>query len=243
MNILAALLAAACLAAPVFAQDPAVTPPVAPPAAESAVKLSFSTATAIALGRPTTSVRYFVAGDIQGPLVIGTKAVGDLGGGASIETLPAKSEDGTTGALTDLAQWGNVLQINGFVGRRIGDAKFGDQHVSTSIVVDGGIATAFFDSAAEPQRKRFYRSYGIGVQTTLHLPDRDAFFRLGWGRDEAVGERGYGQIRLAAELPAIKGVRIYGRAGLGIGAAKVGAPGVPAFDQTDYVIVGLGKPW
>lgn len=227
-------LAASCAGAPAFAQEPAPSPAASP----EAVRYSFSTYTAIALGRPDTKVRYWLSGDVQGPLVVGSKAWGDLGGSASIETLPAK-QDAPDGSVTDLASWGNVVSLSGWAGKRIGDAAFGTQSISTSLVLEGDIATALFDSTAEPLRKRFYRGFGAGVQFTLHLPDRDAYARIGWGRDEAVGPFGKGQLRLSGELalPALKGARLKVKGGLGLGALSKDG------EQTDYFLIAIGKPW
>lgn len=230
------LLAAACGSAPVFAQE--ASPAPAPAPSPGPVRFSFSTYSAIAMGRPDTKVRYWLNGDVQGPLVVGAKAVGDLGGSASIETLPAK-QDAPDGSVTDLASWGNVVSLAGWAGARVGDATFGDQHISTSLVLEADLATALFDSAAEPLRKRFYRGFGGGVQVTLHLADRDAYFRATYGRDEAVGPFGIGQIRLSGELPipALKGARLKIKAGLGLGALSQSG------DQTDYFVIAVGKPW
>lgn len=227
MRNLAIALTLSALASAASAQEPAPSP-----SPEPAVRLALSTATGVALGRPDTSVRYFISADVQGPLVVGSKPVGDLGLALSVETLPAK----TTQDL-DIGSWGNVAQLSGWAGKRLGDAMLGGQHISSSIVADGGFSTAFFDVTAEPQRKRFYRDYGLGLQVTLHLPERDAFFRIGYGRDEAVGARGVGQLRIRGELPTIKDVRIYGRAGLGLGVASTTG------EQADYVMLAIGRRW
>jgi hypothetical protein len=216
------VLAVACGGTPSFADDP-------PPA----VRFGFTTWSGVALGRPDTSVRYGLQGDVQGPLVVGERPQGDLGLSLSIETLPAKNDT----SLADLNAWDNVAQVTGWLGKRVGDAQLGAQHVSSSIVVEGRFSSAFFDAAAEPQRKRFYRSYGLGVQATLHLAERDAFFRLAYCRDEAVGVRGVGQVCVSGELPTIKDVRIYARAGLGVGASSLGG------EQADYIVLGIGRPW
>lgn len=218
-------LASACVGAPAFAQEPLPSP-------TPAVRMSLSTATAVALGRADTSVRYFISADVQGPLVVGDKAVGDLGLTLSVETLPGKTESDV-----DLASWGNAVQFAGYAGRRVGEATFGPQRVSSSIVVEGRFASSFFDATAEPQRKRFYRAYGVGIQATLHLPERDAYFRLLYGRDESVGSRGVGQLLVSGELPTVKDVRIYAKAGLGLGTSSLSG------EQVDYFLVGLGRRW
>lgn len=238
LNVLVVALAAACAGATCYAQDPAASPAPAVAPSPDAVRFSFGTYTAIALGRPDTKVRFWLAGDVQGPLIVGSKAVGDLGGSASVETLPAK-QDSPAGDITDLSQWGNVVSLSGWAGKRIGDATFNAQSISTSIVAEGDIATALFDAAADPLRKRFYRGFGIGVQFTLHLPDRDAYARIAWGKDEAVGPFGKGHLRLSGELPipALKGARLKIKAGLGLGALSQSG------DQTDYFVIAVGKPW
>jgi hypothetical protein len=228
-------LVALLSAAPALAQDPNIPPPAPPPPTESAVRTSFSTWSGAALGRADTSIRYGLRGDVEGPLVFGQKAVGDLGISLSVETLPAKAEGDE-----DLSKWGNVLSVDGWASRRIGDARFGNDRVSSSIGVFGAFSTAFFDASAEPQRQRFYRRYGVFVEAKLHRPDHDVYFRLGWCRDSAVapaGFAGFGQVCVEGELPVVKGVRIYGYAGLGVGALSLEGK------QTDYVVLNVGKPW
>jgi hypothetical protein len=214
-----------CAAVPAFAQDPAASP--AP-----ALRYGISTWSGMAVGRADTSVRFGAQVDVAGPIVLGDKPAGDLGLRLSIDTLPNKGP-----ALEDLASWGNVLEISGWGGRRIGQAQLGAQLISTSIVGEGRFATSFRDASDATPRRRFYRAYGLGLQTTLHLPDRDAYFRLTYGRDEAVGERGVGQLNVSGELPVVAGVRIYARAGLGLGRSSVEGA------QADYIVAGVGKPW
>ena len=161
------------------------------------------------------------------PLAIGAKAIGEVGVEAALESLPEKKFD-----WSDLGTWGRVAQITVDAAHQIGAVNAGvGRRVSTSAMLFGRFSTSLHDATTGDQRRRFYRSGGVGLR--FEEINSHAWGWAAYGCDEAVGPCGVGHLILAGSLPLIGPARMEARAGLGIGkASKAGV-------ESDYLILRL----
>lgn len=198
---------------------PTVVQAQAPPSAEPPAQLSASAWTRMAVGRADTSLRYGGRLGVESPVFIGKTHV-DLALAVELESLPGQQE---SFAFTDVNTWSNYFQLSGSIGRHIGS--------NSSLILQGRFATAFRDPQDLQARKRFLRSYGAGIEIA-GLSGH--WITIVYGRDEAVGAWGWGQLQLEGEFRLAGPLHFYGRAGLGFGPASLGGA------QADFITCGLG---
>jgi hypothetical protein len=130
---------------------------------------------------------------VDGPIAFGTKAPLRLLAKLDISALP-----GTTFDLTNPATFSQSAE--GMIGATKGIGRFrtGDQEVTTSILAEWGFATMLDNKVLD----RYVRRWGVGLRfDDRSLEGGGGYLSLVYGRNEAAGERGWGQWMLDFSFP------------------------------------------
>jgi hypothetical protein len=160
--------------------------------------------------------------EAEGPLVVGELPLGRIGARVGLSTAPGETldiSDPATFEAGDISLWAGRI-----IGRRITKDADGlvTQDVTTAAVFDWGFSSRI-DKGEQQPRDRLTRHYGAG----LRFQERHSGASLTalYGRDEAAGDRGYGQWLIWGSLPipATKGtVVLVADATLSVGPAGAG---------------------
>lgn len=161
--------------------------------------------------------------EAEGPLVVGELPLGRIGARVGLSTAPGESLD-----LSDPAtfQAGDVgLWAGRVIGRRVTKDAAGvpEQDITTTALVEWGFSSRLAKGDAEP-KDRLTRHYGAGLRFQERFAG--AALTVLYGRDEAAGDRGWGQWIAYATLPipATKGtIVLVADATLSVGPASTEA--------------------
>lgn len=152
---------------------------------------------------------------IDGPLIVGKSSIARVHVDLGISSEPGASID-----LTDATTFRSA-EATLSVYRVVGRLAVGDQEISTGLVALWGFASRL---PGDPEPAvRLVRHYGGGVR--LEERKSGAYLVVAYGRDEAVGERGWGTWMLWGQVPiaGTKGaVLIVGDASLAVGPRDIG---------------------
>jgi hypothetical protein len=163
--------------------------------------------------------------EVEGPVPLGrTHTPFRVYTRLGITSLPGETLD-----LEGVDTWdaGEVgLGAHRVVGRR----KIGVQEVLTSIAIEGGFSSRL--GSPEP-RDRFARHYGLGIRFS-ELRTGSSITLL-YGRDQAAGDRGFGQIVIYGHVPLLGNgaITVVGDATVSVGPRREG------WTQRDVLRLGL----
>ena len=149
---------------------------------------------------------------------------------------------GMPGEAFDFTAIDTVRAVEASLGssKRIGRVQLGDQELWTSVIGEWGFSTALLSGANSSQSTRHRRHFGGGFQ--LEERRSGAWVSMIYGRDEAVGDRGWGQWMLAGAVPIKvkeRGVLVIGGdAALGVGNAC--GTSAAFCRQQDFVSIEVG---
>jgi len=153
--------------------------------------------------------------DVDGPLVLGKSSIARVHVALGISTEPGASLE-----LADPTTFKSA-EVTLSAYRVVGRLALGDQEISTGLVALWGFASRL-PGVVEPA-ERLVRHYGGGVR--LEERKSGAYLVVAYGRDEAVGPRGWGTWMLWGQVP-IAGTKgallIVGDASLAVGPRNIG---------------------
>lgn len=128
--------------------------------------------------------------EVEGPLAVGKTSLARVYTRLGITSLPGEQLDVSDPATFKAAEVGFGL------GRIVGRLRMGEQDVTTTVVAEWGFASRL----PEPEpAQRLVRHYGAGVR--LQERKSGASLTILYGRDEAAGDRGYGQWLVYGQVP------------------------------------------
>lgn len=165
-------------------------------------------------GDAGTSLQPTAFVNVDGPLAVGSVELSRLYVLLGITSAPGESVN-----IVDPKSF-HAAKVELGLYKVIGRLQLGNQEITTSLHVKWSFASRLRTGNVEPV-DRLSRIYGGG----LRFDERrsHAWLALGYGRDEMVGERGYGQWLVAGQVP-IKGtegsVLLTGDASLMVGPAR-----------------------
>jgi len=194
------------------------------------VRVTAYTWAKVGVGAPATKVKGGGGVEVRGPIAIGDERTwGGLGVSLDVEALPDKGAF----SFDSLDTWGSYAELSGFFTKRVGSRTTSTGRVTTSAIILGRSTFKAIDE--NTVGRRALRAYGVGTEFAFvnTAGDLSHVYAI-YGRDEAVGERGWGQLQIGGSLQLKRPVRLVGRAGLGFGAASYEGR------QSDYLTVGLG---
>jgi hypothetical protein len=159
---------------------------------------------------------------VDGPLVLGSRAIGRVYSRLDITALPGETVDLASVDTFRAAE----LSLGAY--RSIGDLKIGNQEVVTSIAAEWGFGQRLAHDPSPAQR--YPRHYGAGLR--VDEQSSGASMSLLYGHAEAAGDIGFGQWQVSGQLPL--GPVVLG----GDAILSVGPPSV--FKQRDIVRMWIG---
>lgn len=229
-----ALVVMICAASSAMAQEPAPSPQPSPPAItdpDTDVHVSAYSWSKLAAGAPDSAIRFGGGVELRGPLAFGqNKSFGAVGLRIDVDTLPDKG----AAAFEDLGTWGNYAEVEGFFTKRIGSLAVAGGKVTTSAIIAGRTTFGVLGNTDDDPPRRALRGYGAGFELAwLRGGALDSVSAI-YGRDEAVGARAWGQLRVKGSLTLRGPMRFVGEFGIGFGPASI------AGEQRDYMTAGLG---
>ena len=159
--------------------------------------------------------------EAEGPLIVGELPLGRIGARVGLSTAPGESldiSDPATFQAGDVGLWAGRV-----IGRRIAKDADGvpSQDITTTAVVEWGFSSRIAKGTTEPA-DRLTRHYGAGLR--FQERQSGAALTVLYGRDEAAGERGWGNWLCWGSLPipATKGtVILLADATLSVGPSSV----------------------
>lgn len=174
--------------------------------------------------------------EVDGPLAFGDGAPLRFQATIGLTSLPGETLD-LSNAETFKA---GAVRLG--ISKAVGRMSVAGQELSTSVIAEWGFASKL-PGDVEPA-ERLSRQYGVGVR--LDEKVSGASVSLRYGRDEAAGDRGYGQWLVTGRVPIVgtKGlVFVRGDAVLSVGRAEAdsipGEPPVPPLKQRDIMRIGV----
>lgn len=190
---------------------------VAPSPAEDGVRLGMLSWGQVALsGDADAAVTPGGRLEVDGPVALGHQAAGRIYVRLDLTAAPGSSALNFARPET----FGSAAELTLGVYRSVGRLSVGTQQVHTSLVWEWGFSTAL----ASELRPRYLRHYCGGVR--LEERTGGAALAVMYGRHEAGGGRGYGQVLISGQVPLAGLARIVvfgGEAVLSVGPRLYGA--------------------
>lgn len=185
-------------------------------------------------GEDRSDVQPYGSIELDSPLALWGKTA-QLRGELSAGLTSAPGETSGSFNFSSVETFQSV-NVGASLRRIVGSLAIGTQRIQTSLVCEGAFGFRLDTAGVEPA-SRTARSYGCGVD--VRETGSRASARITYGRDDVVGERGWGQVMVRVRLPLPLTDKILAlgvRASLGVGTDVNGRP---LFRQFDYRAVTI----